>query len=1071
MIYTGSMDIQIQQAVEIALNPRSDPAVKQQAFDFINQVKSSPDGWKHCVGLLDGQPQLSNETEFFIFQVSHEKIPLLDQQDLLLIKGYLTRYLTNLTSRNEIQPVFLRNALAKSFGLLFYHSYLTCYSGFFKDILALVKDQNGFHSLAVDYYLRILLVIHSEIGDNLFSRERASIEHNNQLKDGIRSEDMALLTSSWRDILAHYSTSVSGGIEEDILLNAVACIGGYVSWMEIQLILDNALLETLYQLLASKAYPAVRVAVATTFVDILAKKMVPAKKIELLKFVNLTSAISCLESADLDLSESLGKLVNAIGLEAVISLENSSVQELSNVEFKNSAMEIVVSNFPLVFRYLENAYDDVSQQVFPFIAEFLLFLKKNITNEQIDFGGLNNIEILTALLEKVIVKMKFDEDDDGIDQDALEAFTEVRKKLKSFQDSILFLTDTAALDVISTCIDRSLFQTLDSSLPPDWRNIELGLFELTNYSELLRNNVLNLPKTMINNSQPYYVFNEMLCKVIDNAPKILVNHQLIQLLFFELIVKHSSFFVNSNIQVEGVDKQHILLQVLKIFISNFGLFNDSEQVKLRSWYIFYRFIKLTNPSIQDATLEELLGSVLPLLQIRVEGEKAFKLGKDPLEIALNEEHENSFTNQLYLFEAVGLLVSDIPTETKEPFKMKLMEVILQPLFTSLEKCVTSVTQNADVKLLVVQAHHCLMSVGTFIKGFEGSPEAAVVQQGFLNHLQQVAQVVIIVLETFIDYPLIRGCSRFTLVRLFNIFVKVPTQTEGMIEMILTRFISMIMMKFELLSIDEIIDFIHFIQQVLHAIGNLQNVYQLLNSLVTPLFGKILEVINTTSNDEDSFVKSEKSSLKRAFVTFLINFSNNHLTSILISDENQEMLCGVINHLLNFALDTDDVNLMKLSVMELSCLIQHIGGGVIIDVQDTFGMMAQRTFKGAEELLIRNSVILSFEILLKNNKLDFRDAQVKAVFLEVGKLLKALCYMGSPPEVIVSVGTNNQGLNQENLSKLVRNDYQCQILKTYMCGNLMMPEVVAEQLLGVLVNTHDKEFVKGFMGFVGGLKRM
>lgn len=131
--------------------------------------------------------------------------------------------------------------------------------------------------------------------------------------------------------------------------------------------------------------------------------------------------------------------------------------------------------------------------------------------------------------------MKIDEDDDGDDDESMENFKEVRNKLKNFQESILMLNESLALDIITNVINQSLFSAIEASNTTiDWRNIELGLFELNNYNELLRNNVMNLPKTMINNSQPYYVFNEMLCKVINHSPKVLVNHQLIQLSFLSL---------------------------------------------------------------------------------------------------------------------------------------------------------------------------------------------------------------------------------------------------------------------------------------------------------------------------------------------------------------------------------------------------------------------------------------------------------------------------------------------------------------------------------------------------------
>ncbi|GME98779.1 unnamed protein product [[Candida] boidinii] len=339
------------------------------------------------------------------------------------------------------------------------------------------------------------------------------------------------ITNSWKEILQLYSTTKSNSaLSQEILNSTIENIGSYVSWIEINLILEENFVALLYNFL-NTSNEKQKITTINTFTEILHKKMQPMKKLELINFLNLSSILNQLDfksngasSSNLDVNIAFSKLVDTLGSQLVSILDKSSNEELSNIEFKNLTVSKLLETFPLIFQFLENEYDDVSQEIFTFIGEFLLFLKKNITNDTIDFSALNNDEILTTLLKKILLKMRYDNDDDGDDEEDVEQFNEIRNKLNSFHDSIFIINETLALDVMIECINESLFNSTDNN----WRSIELGLYELNHYSEVLRNNLMNLPKTMINNSKPYFVFHEMLCKIIDNSTSILISHPLIQ---------------------------------------------------------------------------------------------------------------------------------------------------------------------------------------------------------------------------------------------------------------------------------------------------------------------------------------------------------------------------------------------------------------------------------------------------------------------------------------------------------------------------------------------------------------
>lgn len=1109
------MESQIQQAVEIANSPTSDATLKEQALSFISQIKSTNDVWQPCLNLLQLESSTSN-VKFFALQIIAEKLPYLTDNEKVSLKNLVFDYVNYLISNNKVEPVFLRNALSKVLGLIFVYCTLNCYTTLIKDLSALAYNStnNSFNEIGMDYFIRTLLVIHQEIGDQLITRDNRCQDQNNLLKDSIRANDMLNLTDIWKKNLLYFTTNaVNKSLSDEIINNTILCIGSYVSWIEINLILDDQYMSFLYQFLSSTDNSKRRIITANTFNEILHKKMSSVKKLELINFLNLGSLLNQLnlntKVMEFDVSMSLAKLVNQIGDEIIILLENSSNNELLNPEFRNLAFSKILEIFPLIFEFLSNEFDDISLEVFPFISNFLLLLKKNITNESVDFSLLNNDELLTTLLKNIILKLKFDPDDDGDDDDTIEQFNEIRNKLNVFIDSIVLLNETLSLDVLINCINEFLFSKIDptnnnnntsstvtgtntntnsitnaintnsntgNNADIDWRTIELGLYVLTYYSDMLRNNVMNLPKTMINNSKPYFVFNEMLCKVINNSNVILISHPLIQLLFFELLLKHYTFFINGNIQVENVDKNDILMKVLNIFISNFGVFSTNERVKFRSWYLFYRFLKMTKPKISDYIIEELIKSLVPLLTF------SFDIVSNKNKISNNEsltnldlsliEETGSFENQLYLFESVGLLIA---SGSNDDAMISILENVLQPLFSNIENGISLITQ-LNLNLLI-QVHHSIIAMGNILKGFENLRKEKLTNIKFLNILNQISQVVVITLENFIDFNIIRESIQFCIVRLYIILNNNNDANKELLNTILSKFISLIMINFDKLKILEIINFINFISQILHQSSSNENNYLLLNSLLPPFFSKIFYRIESDKGKvNDEFLKKEVLDLERSTLSMIIALSNDHLNSLfLTTNENKEMLTTIINLMLNYAYNytTNDLSVVKLSLLVLNMLCQGIGSGLVIDPLDTF-KNDNIKFEQVDDLLINNCILLGIELGLKasiSNKNLLKDAQFRNnVTLEVCRLLKGIAHIGYeyPDANTIQKKKTENATNDPKASLSLPtgyNEMKCQQISNSLINSLGFPSDLATELVQNLVTNTDRQFMKYLISLI------
>lgn len=1001
------MEQQIKQAVEIAINPRADAALKQQAIDFFNQAKSSTESIPSFVSFLKDTSS-DEQLRFVALQTLCDFIPNISDQENDYIKTSLFEYLQKLIAARQYDPPYLKNKLAEGFSSLFTKLYLTTWTSFFKDFAKLIESSD---EIAVDYYTRILLSIHSEIGDQLFIRDRPATERNNALKDGIRANDMAQLTLIWKQLLSDFSTK-QGKLNTDILNSLLKIVGGYVSWIEITLIVSPDYINLILQFLN---HGALKQTTCGTLVEIISKKMKPENKVQLLSLLNLANVVNNLsdvDESDTDFLESLAKLYNAIGLEFSYILDNND----ATPDTKASANDQIIALFPYVLNFLSNTYDEVSQQVFPFISTFLTALKKLAKNASLTPI---HLELLSTLLSKIVLKMKYDEEDDGDDEDSNSEFRDFRSKLKISQDSIAVLNPDLYTEHLISVISQSLFES------KDWRSIELGLYELTNFSDSLRNGLLNIPKNQINESKPYIMFQELLIKTINSNVIVTVDHPLIQSLFFELVVRHYNFLNSST------DKVGLANHILGLFNTNVGLYNKNEKTRLRCWYLFFRFVKLTKPILSEDVITRLVNDMFVNRLLYIEAELPRKDEDDEI------VESSNFDNQLYLFESLGLLISLVPNEQIE-LKMKLLDTLLNPIFGDLQKIISDSNANQDQQL-ILQAHHLLMAIGTIARGFEYDtmPNKKYPLE-IIQRFSNTSEVVLVTLETLSSNEIIRDASRFSFARFIPLL-------KSSIHTYLSRLISILLASSNL-KFSEMTDFLSFIGQIVHSFSKDDLIYQLLNDLFTPLSTKIFQMLSDKGENNVyemmPDVVRDKLSLKKAFINLLISLNVNSVSSLLITETNKSNLPTILQSLFESSRDLTDLQVTKLSLSCLGLFTTVFGNDAVNDENDKFGMGLK--IEGISTFLLENLVKLSFEIPFQNESFDVKDAQFRFIADELANILKVL-YTAKTQDLVV-------------------------YLREIYFPQIQLPGNVGDDLIFNLINTDIKGFKKYYINFVMQFKQ-
>ncbi|KAH3902824.1 related to Exportin-T [Saccharomycodes ludwigii] len=1065
---------QITQAIDVANSPTSNTEFKREAVEYLNQVKNLPNSAEIFADLIANDNSLY---KFVALQTLSEIIPTAAANNSLEILNFIKTNILGYLGKNIQDPEFIRNKVAELLSLLFYFMYgevnSNAWSTFFVDLIQSFNISDAIsgnivsgklqNSLGVDYFLRTSLQINTEIADQTFVRNKDIQLKNNLLKDSMRVNDVTILSTLWFNILSKCSVNY-----QDLTFLTLKSIGSFVSWIDINLIVTNDFITAITRCLDKES---TSIPCGDCLCEIISKKMKAQDKLHLLAMLDLTNRVGKFNNTDVEVIENLAKLVSVVGVEYTIIIDHD------NNLIEQADLQITTKICPLVLEFLSHEYDNVSQQCFPFVTAYLSFLKKffalggkpgsaiSMNSKKLAIDQ-THLDFLEKLLTIINLKMKIDSASEPGSIDEIEEFDEtIRSKLKVFQDTIAVINPTLYMQFMTRIIEQ----------PPvdnDWRTKELHIFQMHNFAESVRNNLFGIPKNLIGESEPYRLMKRFASNnLLQDTSVFQFNNPWIQISFFELIVRHYNF-----IDVENE------LPLLNVFVSTFGIFSSAERVRLRTWYLFSRFVKLTKPKLGASDLLALLDKISSLLIISMP-----QVNSPTLNINNDSaiESDTTFDNQLYLFESVGILIAG---NKKQNYNM--LDGIMSPLFHNLEHCISVPTKTQQ---LVLQTNHVLMAIGIVARGIHSGivPESQLntvavneklVDKTLIEKFSNIAEVVLVTFQYFNKYEIVRDSARFAFARL------VPILNSNIIP-----YISRLLAIFyeSDLKVLEMNDFLGFVGQIIHNFQNNNNCYQLLNSLVTPLVKKVFQTMNIidkeqmeptnlssaasgrTSNGKNVIVTDafrEKILLKKAYYGFLQAFITNHVTSLFLTESNREVFALILEDLLTYEpQELQEMSTMKLSLSVLLKILRFLGTGACTDLQDNNRNDLVR-LDGLREFFIAKIVPLCFEIPFKPEyAFNINDGSCRVIASDLARLLKSLYTINNSANTIGAINNENVNNNDTNGA-----DGSSSILGTNKCivylvdvyfPQIQFPNNISMEFINALISLDEKKFEKYYVSFI------
>lgn len=888
---------------------------------------------------------------------------------------------------------YIQNKIAQTVTFLFSALYANGWETCFDDLLSLTYKSSASNArdnlLGIVFYLRVLNSIHEEIGDVLVSRSRGEQDKANTLKDLIRVRDMQKIANSWQEILSEWRDG------DDVVVEmCLKAVGNWVSWIDIGLVVNQTMLDLLFQQLGRaekqelrEGEQRVRDAAVDVFTEIIGKKMKPADKIEMIVFLNLDSIITQLSNSpplrenrftfkyDTDLAETVAKLVNITVMDIVRVLETDSGP------VKEKANDLLQVFLPHILRYFSDEYDEVCSTVIPCVNDLLTYIRKlSKANPSLEE---RNKAILLPVLKAIIAKMRYDETSNWGDEDEQtdEAeFQELRKRLGVLQQTIASADEQLYIDAISELVGTTFENLRASGGQIDWRDLDLALHEMFLFGDLAVKGGGLYQKNQPT-GPPAARLIEMMLGMVESGKYLCkrpweyieptrasdirsFTHPATQLQYMEICVRYSTFFHHQS---------HLIPGVLESFLQL--VHHPVRKVKTRSWYLFQRLVKQLRGLIGNVaqTVVEALGDLLVIqAEVPSEGDEGDEMS--------SEDHEGSadavFNSQLYLFEAVGSICSThgVPADKQVLYAQS----VLNPIFADMERNLEAAKANDERALL--QIHHDIMALGTLARGFSdwmpgtstpANLPAAEVSEAFC----QVAEATLVALESLKSSFNIRTAARFAFSRLIGVLgARILPQLPRWIDGLLTQTSSR----------DEMALFLRLLDQVIFGFKG--EIYSILDTLLTPFLQRVFSgIADPTTGTDDEIQLAE---LKREYLNFLLAVLNNDLGAVIISERNQPLFETVITTIEHFAKDIEDFTTAKMAFSVLSKMGGAWGGPDIAPGATNGAATTQTALPGFGGFMISRFSPLCWA-LPATPSFNSKDAQAKQVLAEAGGLQRII----------------------------------------------------------------------------------
>ncbi|XP_050233618.1 exportin-T [Mercurialis annua] len=655
-----------------------DSSLKSQAVSYCQQVKDNQSICRICVEKLCFCKLA--QVQFWCLQTLHDVIKVKYGLLSLEEKDFIRKSVFSLCCFDVIDdnsnagrflecPAFIKNKLAQVFVTLIYFEYPSIWSSVFVDFFPHLNKG----AIVIDMFCRVLNALDDELISLDYPRTQEELTVAGRVKDAMREQCISQIVRAWYDIIIMYKNS-----DPEVCSNMLDSMRRYISWIDIGLIVNDAFIPLLFELiLVDGESEQLQGSAAGCVLAVVSKRMDPQSKLTILRSLQIRRVFS-LVTGDCD-SELVSKIAALITGYAVEVLD--CYKRVGPGDAKGVSLELLNEVLPSVFYVMQNCEVDTTFSIVQFLSGYVATMKSlsSLREQQPHYLG--------QILEVICTQIQYDpmyRDNlnmlDKIGREEEDRMVEFRKDLFVLLRSV----GRVAPEVTQVFIRNSLANAVASSSERNVEEVEAAVSLLYALGESLNDEAMRTGSGLLGELVPMLLSTRFPCH----------SNRLVALVYLDTMTRYMKF-VQENTQY--------IPMVLTAFLDERGIHHPNIHVSRRASYLFMRVVKLLK-----AKLVPFIETILQSLQDTV----ARFTSMDYTSHELSGTEDGS-----HIFEAIGLLIGmeDIPPEKQADYLSSLLTPLCRQVENSLMNAKVLNSDETPEKIFNIQ--QIIMAINALSKGF------------------------------------------------------------------------------------------------------------------------------------------------------------------------------------------------------------------------------------------------------------------------------------------------------------------------------------------------------------------
>ncbi|XP_048233842.1 exportin-T isoform X3 [Ricinus communis] len=654
-----------------------DSSLKSQAVSFCQQIKDTKSICRICIEKLYFCKLV--QVQFWCLQTLHEVIKVkyallsLEEKDFIRKSVFSMCCFDVIDDGNAVRflegPAFIKNKLAQVLVTLIYFEYPLVWSSVFVDFLPHLSKG----AIVIDMFCRVLNALDDELISLDYPRTLEELTVAGRVKDAMRQQCVGQIVRAWYDIISMYRNS-----DPEVCSNVLDSMRRYISWVDIGLIVNDAFIPLLFELiLVYGESEQLQGAAAGCVLAVVSKRMDPQSKLTILKSLQI-SRVFALVTGDSE-SELVSKIAALITGYAVEVLE--CYKRVTAEDAKGVSLELLNEVMPSVFYVMQNCEVDTAFSIVQFLSGYVATMKSlsPLREKQAHYVG--------QILEVIRTQIRYDpvyrnnlDMLDKIGREEEDRMVEFRKDLFVLLRSV----GRVAPEVTQVFIRNSLVSAVASSTERNVEEVEAAVSLLYALGESLSDEAMRTGSGLLGELVSMLLSTRFPCH----------SNRIVALVYLETTTRYMKF-VQENTQY--------IPMVLTAFLDERGIHHPNVHVSRRASYLFMRVVKLLK-----AKLVPFIERILQSLQDTVARFTSMDYASHELFGSEDGSH---------IFEAIGLLIGmeDVPSEKQADY----LSALLTPLCHQVEILLMNakVLNSDESPGKIINIQQIIMAINALSKGF------------------------------------------------------------------------------------------------------------------------------------------------------------------------------------------------------------------------------------------------------------------------------------------------------------------------------------------------------------------